>query len=121
MGKDAGGLTVTISVMRCHLLPNTDWLDDSKGDVTPFAEQFDIVIAIMLSKGRCLALLMERKKRRLGGEKKNCTYIDEARGAQKEMVLFQLLGVNNTEITSNPDAVRVSLVSPLQLPFFFFC
>jgi hypothetical protein len=41
--------TVAVTVMRRHFLAYRNWLDHAESNVAPLAEQFAIVVAVMLS------------------------------------------------------------------------
>jgi endonuclease III len=41
--------TVAVAVMRCHFLSHCDRLDHAEGNVAPLAEEFTIIVAVMLS------------------------------------------------------------------------
>lgn len=42
------GLTISIAIVRSHFLSDTYMLDDTKCNIPPFTEQFDVVVTIML-------------------------------------------------------------------------
>jgi hypothetical protein len=41
--------TVAVTVMRRHFLAYSDRLDHAEGDITPLAEEFAVIVAVMLS------------------------------------------------------------------------
>ena len=45
--------TVTIAIVRGNFFPDTDVLDDAKGDVPPFTEKFNVMVTIMLWRDGC--------------------------------------------------------------------
>jgi hypothetical protein len=96
-------------------------LDHAEGDITPLAEEFAIVVTVMLSlfrgrnrgKGECrmsnecirigeAQVGKQRRKGTLG------THVDESGRAQEEMVLLELLRVNNAEISSGTPLNKIS-------------
>ena len=54
-------LTVTIAIVRGDFLPDTDVLKDTEGDVPPFTEEFDIMVAIMLWRDGCTSRSMDEQ------------------------------------------------------------
>jgi hypothetical protein len=41
--------TVAVTVMRRHFLAYCDRLDHAEGDIAPLAEEFTVIVAVMLS------------------------------------------------------------------------
>jgi hypothetical protein len=41
--------TVAVTIVRCHFLPDRDWLDHAKGNVATFTKELAIVVTIVLS------------------------------------------------------------------------
>jgi hypothetical protein len=41
--------TVAVAIVRCHFLPNRDWLDHTEGNVATFTKEFAIIVTIVLS------------------------------------------------------------------------
>lgn len=48
------------------------------------------------------------------------THVDETRRSKEQVVLLELFGMNNAEITANRNSVSVCLIRPLELLVLLF-
>ena len=129
-------LTVTIAIVRSDFLPDTDVLDDTEGDVPPFTEKFNVMVAIMLWRDRSAmgSMLLNRWNDWIGirgkmsslswtrsnGERWR-TYVHKAGWAQKEVVLLELLGMDDTKVATDANAFGLAAVGTLELFVLFLC
>lgn len=96
--------TVAVTIVRRHFLAHCNRLDHAEGNVTPLAEEFTIVVAVMLSlfsegkrgTGKCRVSneCIRIGEAPVGKRRRNGTlgtHIHKSSWAQEKMVLLELL------------------------------
>lgn len=85
-----------------NLVPNVDRPENTKCDISSFAKELAVVVAVVLSWDT------SNSRKRI----EECAYIDKSGWAQEEVVLLHGFGMNDTKVPSN---VTITHPCPLEV------